>query len=240
MANATIYENGAIFPFAPDVLKSYNVSCWNHRMERHVCGKEDALPLSVALKASASFPVLIPATILTTARPGRDRYLRLADGGQADNLGVLTAIDLLKKDQGPSRKVLLIVDAYPGTDSPYTSTPRSALPLPVFRRAAEIALDSFHGHHLSFVKALAESANIEVVSLSFDDLWPEGERDPVPGCEKLVDPPLGPPKLSELSQSARSVGTSLRIEPSAAHALADAARAVVAGRCGDIVKALRR
>lgn len=242
VANATIYENGAIFPFVPGVLREYKVNCWHHRMHRERCHNNPAdLPLSVALKASASFPVLIPLTVLGTSRKQSDRYLRLADGGQADNLGVHTAIELLKQDKRATRKVLLIVDAYPGTGSPYSSTPRSALPLPVFRRAADIALDSFHGLHLSLVKALVESDKIAVISLTFSVLRDDHESRPVPECEVLDKRarPKRPGERNELWQSARSVGTLLRIKPSEARDLARAAEIAVARRCPQIVGAMR-
>ena len=180
--NATVYENGARFFFTPDILERFRVQSCVHRMSSFELGEHPSrLPLAVGLKASASFPVLIPATTVGCA-PGKDElneYLHLVDGGLVDNLGIYTAFDLLRQDSA-SHKVLLVIDAYKGIQQPYSRWRASPHGAGMAVRIMKISLDSQNNR---FERILAQlnggltnaggSADVKALLFSFDELRPE-------------------------------------------------------------------
>ncbi|MEO1448828.1 MAG: patatin-like phospholipase family protein [Bacteroidota bacterium] len=114
VANGTIYQNMSIFPFAPNILDTFQISGYTHHMrERHGIMQMDpySLPVSVGLKASGSFPVLISNTTLVSNYDPGYPYLHIMDGGVADNIGYKTAVAILQQDTVAKKKFLLIVDA---------------------------------------------------------------------------------------------------------------------------------
>jgi predicted acylesterase/phospholipase RssA len=182
VANATVYENGAIFPITPDILSVYNVASYTHRKKGPIelkTGFEDELPLAVAVKASASLPGPIPAT--TFGIRGQDLlnpYLHLFDGGLADNLGLLSAISLImairdqeKADQLPSSKIsLVLIDAYTSDPEPYSKTKGSPKWYQALSRTTRISLDSWHSRHQWIADLLvSQFATNPPIYLSFDD-----------------------------------------------------------------------
>ena len=181
VANATVYENGARFPFTPDVLAGYHVTGFTHNMEREKTGGDTfRVPLAVGAKASASFPVAFPATTLSCADPrdSLNRFLHLMDGGLTDNMGYRTAIDLLRQDKA-KHKVLLIIDAYKGVAHPRSADQRSPAGAEAAYRIMKISLDSDHSYLQSDVERLAQGESggetentIDVVFLDFAQLKP--------------------------------------------------------------------
>jgi hypothetical protein len=179
--NATVYENGARFPFAPDVLEKYHVTGFTHGMRKgELTDDKFLMPVAVAIKASASFPVAFPATTLSCNNPD-DRlnpYLHLMDGGLVDNMGYRTAIELLKQDAA-SRKILLIIDAYKGVSHPNSRTERSPAGPEAAYRIMKISLDTDHTGLKMKLDQLAaptgkgeDTVPILVVFLGFDQLKP--------------------------------------------------------------------
>jgi len=125
VCNATAYANGALVPFTPDVIEAYSVVGFTHdRTEVHaddLAGSiGDAMPYARAVKTSASFPGVVPASVLVCGRDAAKPFLHLADGGLADNLGIVTAKSLLAQERAP-RKVLIVVDAFVGPLDPYSA-----------------------------------------------------------------------------------------------------------------------
>jgi hypothetical protein len=130
VCNATVFENGAIFPFTPDVLERYGVRGYTHDMEKVQCPESDgqiekeffaAVPLSLGMTANGSFPSLITSRTLMAsldAETQKNHFIHLLDGGLSDNLGVFTALDLLQQDDRASRKAIVVVDAFPGEFPP--------------------------------------------------------------------------------------------------------------------------
>ena len=123
--NATIYGNGAIFPFTPDTIKDYKISEYVHRYwSEKTLSNEYKFPYALAVKASANFPIAVPATSLKcNCYINKDNdfsYLQLLDGGLTDNTGASTALQLLKKDKS-KKKYLIVVDAFNGDTSPYVT-----------------------------------------------------------------------------------------------------------------------
>lgn len=180
-ANATTFENAAIFPFTPDHLALYQICGWRHRMVKTSCDRtpacETALayraPLALGLMASGTFPVALPAISLDSSMDANNPYLHLLDGGLADNLGVVTAVRMLRQDRA-ARKVLIVIDAYNGPLTPFSNTPRSPAMLPTAGRVAVGFLNAWRGRYREMTRALcAADANgpaIHPIFLSFDDL----------------------------------------------------------------------
>jgi len=184
ISNAMVFENGSIFPFAPDTLQRYRVRGYVHHMERRRYDPRrhgyhefvDAIPLSVGMTASGKFPILIPATVLDSGYDADYPYLRLVDGGPADNLGLLTALRLLRDEKHPDvrRKVLIAIDAYNGPLRPFSSGRRKPDKLSSMFQTMTSPLDSWRGRSEEIARALAASAkfggDIQPVFLRFEDL----------------------------------------------------------------------
>jgi hypothetical protein len=203
VANATAYENGAIFAFTPDFLSLYDITGYKHRSKiyKYDSTKDNYdefiwnVPLSLGVTASGNFPVVVPATTLNSSMDPNNPYLHLLDGGMAENLGVITALRMLETEcnKAVTKKVLLVVDAYHGTFAPFSETYYSPLTATTTLRSMNISLDSWHGRHRQIVRSLCSSRNIELVFLSFADL------DELPNCTALLDFGLDPNDVKELS-----------------------------------------
>ena len=179
--NATVYENGSIFPFTPDFLKLYMICEYRHRLKKHSFNPEtqsyesfiNDVPLALGLTASGNFPVLIPATTLQSTMDPMNPYLHLLDGGMADNLGIITAVRLLSTEK-TARRLLIVVDAFKENAAPFSNTPKPPLMADTAIRAMSLSLDSWRGRAREIVKALNTSEvygpDIKTVFISFDDL----------------------------------------------------------------------
>ena len=175
VANATVYENGSIFPFHPDALKQYEIVKYTHHLEKYdLNGDYFSMPLSIGLKASASFPGAVPATTLESTHDSKNAYLHLFDGGLSDNLGVYSALDMLT-ETGENEKVLIVIDAYNVQPEPFSKQEGSPTILQIFLRTTGISLDAWRIRHKLLIEKLSSSSeyngtNVEVIYLSFDDL----------------------------------------------------------------------
>jgi predicted acylesterase/phospholipase RssA len=185
VANATILDNGAIFSFSPDHMELYGVSGYTHRLTDFSKGdREDMwdfiseMPMSVALRASANFPGVIPATTLTCEVQGQELYLHLLDGGLGDNLGVVAALNLLKQDE-VQKKVLIVIDAFEAITEPYSVLSKSPGLGSTISRTLMIALDSMRGRDYARLRTSANELAAErpgqvdgvwVIYISFEDL----------------------------------------------------------------------
>lgn len=132
--NASSMGTMAIFPFAPDILDCYQINGYTHRMR--IVEQEQVnpykIPLSVGIKSSGSFPVLIPNTTLHSIYNTERPYLHIMDGAMTDNQGAYTALQILKQEISP-KKVLIIVDAdASGNLHTFSKKEGSKAPLGVF------------------------------------------------------------------------------------------------------------
>ena len=175
VTNATVYENGSIFPFHPDALKKYGVVQYTHQLEKYDI-KDDyfSLPLSIGMKASASFPGVVPATTLISSSDPRNPYVHLFDGGLSDNLGVYSALQMLGESVN-KEKVLIVIDAYNGQPEPFSKQEGSPSILQIFLRTTGISLDAWRIRHKALIDQLSSSDDyngkkVKVVYLTFDDL----------------------------------------------------------------------
>ncbi len=220
--NATVYENGAIFPFAPDILQKYGIIGYTHALKQHALTDPYDLPLAVGMKASASFPAAIPATTLTsTIDAPRNPFVHLFDGGMSDNLGMITGIRLLMADPCP-HKVLLVIDTFPGTTEPFSKRGGSPGIAQIYNRSTSISLDSAHARRNDLVDRLARSAgpggSVQTVFLDFDSLL----EDPKTGVEDY--------------NTARKIRTSLNISPEVQSRLLEFGKAAVGHRRQELEK----
>ncbi|MFK7905877.1 MAG: patatin-like phospholipase family protein [Chitinophagales bacterium] len=110
-ANGAIMDKMAIFPFCPDILDTYQITSCTHRLKKYYLNDSYEMPLSVGIKASGSFPVLISNTTLESNFHPDFRFLHVVDGGLADNYGYETALDVMEQDHKVKKKVMFIIDA---------------------------------------------------------------------------------------------------------------------------------
>ncbi|MFW6413922.1 MAG: patatin-like phospholipase family protein [Verrucomicrobiota bacterium] len=180
-ANATVYENGARFVFTPGIIREYAIKECTHRLENIEVERDGHnMPLSVGMKTSASFPVLIPATTLKCRKSADplNQYLHLIDGGLVDNQGIYTALEVLRQDSA-SQKVLIVIDAFKGVSRPRSRWRASPSGPEMAVRIMKIAID---GARTRLEQTLTqeqrlfgqgEGEEIKVVLLSFSGLKTE-------------------------------------------------------------------
>jgi hypothetical protein len=187
VANATVFQNGWTFQFAPDVIEKHRVTSYAHRLElrgvRSAGQSIDgySLPAAVGLKASASFPLAIPASTLGTSAcspvatdiDNEQCNLQLMDGGLSDNTGVITALHLLANEQSSSvkKKLLIVVDAFPGDLRPHSKNHGSPSMMKVLNRVTELNKDAFRQllrHQLDGLIKVG-GAQIKILYLTIDD-----------------------------------------------------------------------
>ncbi len=221
IANSTIYNNGSIFPAYPKAFLEYAVSGYTHNTKEHIIEKPEevyAIPLSVGLVASASFPGVVPATTLTSSFDPQNPSLHLFDGGLADNLGITTALEILGQT-GENRKALIVIDAYKGKREPFSSKKGSPTMVEIYNRSAGISLDARRIRHRREIEKTAGSdalagQDLTVVYLAFDDL----------------------PK--EIREQSRDVTTDFNISEEEQELLLQAGRQIVAMKKDELARAL--
>ena len=195
VANATIYENGQIFPMTPEVLGQFGVIDYTHRLsqfkycsneDNDYCASEDQgrylddyeqflfnVPLSLALTASGNFPVALPATTLRSNKSKEFPYIHLLDGGLGDNIGVLTAVRYLKEEDPSykvSRKILIVVDAYQGPISPYSEKEGSPTADKSALRTTSVGLDGWRGRYREMIERIDQENEIKKIFITPDIL----------------------------------------------------------------------
>ncbi len=216
ITNGTIYENGAIFPFTPDILATYHINGYKHRMRNHPLDDPYDLPLAVGLKTSASFPVAIPATTLKSSRDPKNPRLYLLDGGVADNLGTVTALRLLHQDKAP-RKILIVIDAYNGHVEPFSKA--GALPgmTHTALRTTSISLDSAHQRVRNMLAVTAAQASVKYAVIDFHQAVRKQESASTVvnehAASKMHESDMSPQSIQAVFNQALGVGTWFRIHP---------------------------
>lgn len=235
VANATVYENGAIFPFTPDILRAYGVTGYHHRQRGRRIEEAEDLPLAVGLKSSASFPVAIPPTRLKSAKDPMHPNLYLMDGGVADNLGIITALRLLRQDKA-SRKVLIIIDAYNGTPEPYSK--RSIKPGMILSalRTTSISLDSAHQRIDNLLDTVARPSGMKYAVIDFTRAMRAEDEASTPltdqiydtlGIESMRQDETSPQSIQAIFTQALGVGTWFKISKDAQDTLLKAGKNAV-------------
>jgi predicted acylesterase/phospholipase RssA len=219
VTNATVYENGSIFPFHPLVLKEYEVTQYTHHLNKlNINGDYYSMPLSVGLKASASFPGAVPATTLKSTYDPKNSFLHLFDGGLSDNLGINSAMRMLSST-GDNKKVFIIIDAYNGQTEPFSKQEGSPIALQIFLRTSGISLDAWRIRHKLLVEQLSSSSEfngekVKVIYLTLDDL------------------------SYALKNKVMKIGTNFNISKTQQATLFEAAKEVVTDNKNDIIHAI--
>ena len=117
--NATDMATGGIVPFTPGWIERELVARYWHGQSRNICRAGDGcgsfdVPIAVALRSSMNFPAGIPPTSLERTD---GKYVYLTDGGESDNLGTVTAAEILNQEgklRPTSRRMLIVIDAFRG------------------------------------------------------------------------------------------------------------------------------
>lgn len=99
LVNATNIDSGAVFTFSNYDLKRNNQTFFNqirgivdNSTSVRAIGQGASVPYAYAIAASSAFPpVVSDAILMLYAENGTDRFLRLTDGGLADDNGLDTA-----------------------------------------------------------------------------------------------------------------------------------------------------
>jgi predicted acylesterase/phospholipase RssA len=188
VSNSTIFSNMAIFPFAPDVLDTFQISGYAHNM-KHYRSKQPvdpySVPLAVGIKASGSFPGAIANSTLESSYDSVYRYLHLIDGGVADNVGFRTALEVLAQDTVAKKKVLLVVDADGmGRVRTFDKRKSGVLWLRVLFRLPTSGLDSRRIMRKQEITRLCHQFDIEPIFLSFTTLLENNESPPPTGIRR--------------------------------------------------------
>jgi len=158
VTNSTIYQNAALLPFTPDVLAKYGINTYRYDNKTNIIQDYNSIPVAVGMTASASFPfALTPTTLGSHNCVGSSEcYLHLLDGGIADNLGVYTALSLLRQDSAKT-KILIIIDAYAGHDQPFSQDEYPPSGTTLFWRVMGMGTDAFHQLIKPNIKNLARA-----------------------------------------------------------------------------------
>ena len=184
VANGTIFSSMAIFPFAPNIIDTFQITGYTHHMRKKSYEERIdpySLPLSVGIKASGSFPVAISNTTLISNYDPKFRFLHIIDGGVADNIGYVTAIEMLRRDTIAKTKVLLVVDADGGGIVPTFSRKQGgAMALNVYSKLPASGLDSRHNLFREELRLRCKQYGITPVFLSFGSLIENNNQEPDP------------------------------------------------------------
>ncbi len=145
VTNSTIYQNAALFPFTPDVLAKYGINTYIYDNKRNIIKNYNDIPVAVGMTASASFPFALTPTTLGSSNCANQSecYLHLLDGGISDNLGIYTALSLLRQDSAKT-KILIIIDAYAGHSQPFSEDEAAPDGTTLFWRILGMGTDAFH------------------------------------------------------------------------------------------------
>lgn len=178
VTNASIYQNGALFPFAPDVLLRYHIIGYEQNQHTYSLASPYNFPAAVGTTASASVPFVTPSTTLVSNGCMENCYLHLYDGGLTDNLGIYSALNFLLQD--PSKiKILIVVDASKADIQPYSQLQSDPKLFSLLRRLPQLNLDAFRQHmrpNIEFlVQHLFPHEKVIVVYLDLDN-FPEAKK----------------------------------------------------------------
>ena len=230
ITNSSAMGTLAIFPFTPDILATHQVNGYTHQMK---IVEEDSLdpysiPLSVGIKASGSFPVLIPNTTLHSDFNADRRYLHIMDGAMTDNQGYYTALEVLKQEEAVHRRVLLIVDAdASGNLETFSKRQGAKAPVNVFFSLAASGLYARRATMRKDLSEMGEKFKIKPIFLAFSTLVegviPPGdlparikvkdEQRRLIGLLKAGDEPLSDHDRHILYELLINIGTKYTIKP---------------------------
>lgn len=187
MFNSTTYRGMVVFPFAPNVLATYQISGYTHLLKKHFA---DTLinpyhfPVALAIKSSGTFPGLITNTTLKSQADPDRPFLDLFDGGVADNQSWRTAMAVLGQESPSRRKALWLVDV---DHSPYAKAFKKREGAPFFlstlARTPISGLEHRRTLRDTYVGDYARMHGVEAVALDFGVLVNDNSA-PIPQAFK--------------------------------------------------------
>lgn len=203
ITNSSTLRTMTIFPFTPDMLEYYHVNGYTHRLQRI---EKDSLnpfkvPVSVGIKASGSFPVLISNSTLRSGYSPERPFLHLIDGAITENIGYYTALQVLKQDWA-RRKILFIIDA-DASGHLYTFSPKegAAFSLKVLAKLPGSGLSARRTTLIQDIEDICRPLGITPLFFSFNVLL-EGIASPPP---EVLDPREEQERLIGLLQEGESL-----------------------------------
>ena len=184
--NATNLATGQIVPLSPGWIGREMVTTYWHDESRDICAVGAqcgpfGVPLALALRSSMNFPPAIPPTRLETQAGD---FIYLTDGGESDNLGSVTAVDILNQEGGASlrrdnRRMLIVIDAFRGLGRKEYNT--AAMPglidyalrttsLPLDAHRFRVKRDLYHvtSRQPSVLDAISDSSDVSVVYVDME------------------------------------------------------------------------
>ena len=176
-----------MFQFTPDILSAYQVSRYLHNQDTHALKNQNKklygfdMPLAVGMTASATFPYAVVGTTLWSNGCDENCYLQLFDGGLVDNLGLMTAIDLLRQDKAKD-KLLIVVDAYHDDRQPFSKSRTPPRKLTLLKRVLKASADAVQRNMKTYaptmVKDILCAHGAEHVMIAYLDLskYPKAEQ----------------------------------------------------------------
>ncbi|MEQ8704447.1 MAG: patatin-like phospholipase family protein [Phaeodactylibacter sp.] len=180
ITNSSTVNTMQILPFTPDVLETYGVVGYTHRMQKqvHEFLASYTVPLSVGIKSSGSFPVLISNTTLISNLSSERPFLHLFDGAMTDNTGYYTALQVLKQEAAP-QKILIIIDADAvGNRYTFSEKEGALFSLGVAARLPSSGLDARRATLIRDILDVCMPARIEPVFLGFNVLLEDNDAEP--------------------------------------------------------------
>ncbi|MEM1320020.1 MAG: patatin-like phospholipase family protein [Bacteroidota bacterium] len=187
VANGSLLDKMGIFPYTPDILETYEICGYSHRVKKYECKEAFSnyqMPLSVGIKASGSFPALISNTTMESTYSDDRRFLHIIDGAMTDNFGYKTAIDLLQQDRAKRGKVLMVVDAdNSGNTYTFAKKQTARLSFKVFGRLASSGLEARRITLPSDLADLGSRLHFTPIIFSFNVLIRNNENQPPPIIE---------------------------------------------------------
>ena len=188
ITNSSTINTMQIFPFTPDVLEEYGVVGYTHRMQKEVneFPASYIVPLSVGIKSSGSFPVLISNTTLVSSYSSERLFLHLFDGAMTDNTGYYTALQVLKQETA-RHKILIIIDADAvGNRYTFSEKEGALFSLGVAARLPSSGLDARRATLVRDIMDACTPARIEPVFFGFNVLL-EGNDAMPPDVIKIKE-----------------------------------------------------
>ena len=183
--NSTDFATGEIVSLTPDWLERKNVTEYWHDGSRKLCAKGKHcgafnVPLALALRSSMNFPVGIPPTRIGLSNK---KFVYLTDGGESDNLGTVTAVDILNqesKDHPSRRRMLIVIDAFRGLGSKQYDTKKmpglvnsvlraTSLPLDAHRLRVKQDFYSAAARQLSVLDAISDAGDVSVAYIDMEE-----------------------------------------------------------------------
>ena len=132
--NATLSTKGLTFPYTSSMIEKFNINCIAHTSGKWAgtwknISDPEEFPYSIGLLASAAFPPMLPDVRLGSSDgredavhnklcdPNTTTYMHLTDGGQSDDNGYYTGVNVLLNEfnemqsDGAKSALLMTVDA---------------------------------------------------------------------------------------------------------------------------------